>query len=172
MSARLTASNGKSPSPDWMATLHLTDENSAQDFAMAADGSGGFEIELTPAQTSSLGAGAKDFAVKATKGGQAVIIAKGRLEVLPDPTQAGDKRTQDEKDLAAVEKAIRDIIAGGAVQSYSIQTTVGQRQLTRMTLEELRAERRQLLRITGKSPDRWRPIKPCFGDYHHYRLRR
>ncbi|MBK1835019.1 hypothetical protein [Roseibacillus ishigakijimensis] len=158
-SAGFAACSSDHPSPDWSATLYLTDENTAHEFPMVDDGAGGFVVSLTPAQTSTIAVGVKDFAVKVTDGTEAAIIRRGRLEVLPDPTLAGDKRSQVEKDLAAVEQAIRDIIAGGAVQSYSIQTTVGQRQLTRMTLEELRAERRRLIRQTGKSADRWRPIK-------------
>ncbi|WP_411847100.1 hypothetical protein AAFN60_06530 [Roseibacillus persicicus] len=40
-------------SPDWRATLHLTGETSAIEFEMLPDGSGGFVIEMTPAQTST-----------------------------------------------------------------------------------------------------------------------
>jgi hypothetical protein len=44
-----------------------------------------------------------------------------------------DGRTQAEKDLDAVQAAIRTLIAGGAVQQYSI----GNRQLSRYQLSQL-----------------------------------
>ena len=146
-------------SPDWRVTLHITSDSTSQAFEMESDGSGGVEVSLSASATSSLEVGMKNFAVRATNGDEAILLSYGRLEVKPDPTEAGDKRSQIEKDLEAVDKAIRDMISGGAVQSYQIQTTVGSRQLTRMTIEELKMERRRLLRMTGKSPDRWRVIK-------------
>lgn len=133
---------------------------------MSPDGDGGFEVNLTAVQTASLSVGVLDFAVIAETEEEKHVLQSGRLEIKEDPTLPGDKRSAAEKDLEAVEKAIRAIIEGGAVQSYQIQTTVGSRQLTRMTLEELEKLRTRLRRSAGiLSNNRWRPIRTCLGGH-------
>lgn len=170
-SSLFTVSSALGRSPEWTAKLFLTDAENRHEFEMTADGSGGWSVELTPAQTGGFTEGIKDFAVQLKNGLQIAYASRGRLEVLSDPTVAGDKRTQSEKDLEAVEGAIRAIIEGGAVASYQIQTTVGSRQLTRMSLDDLEKLRRRLRIQCGiVKPPKWRAIKSCLGG--HGRKRR
>lgn len=77
-----------------------------------------------------------------TKGGgtptDRKLLSSGRLEVkanLADASPTFDGRSQIRKDLEAVQSAIRAIISGGAVQSY----TIGTRSLTKMQISDLLA---------------------------------
>ncbi len=155
------------PPPAWTYELILKGNCATRTFAAGDSG----EVRLS--------------ASRATCGdtGEVGIVRRCELAVLPDP--AGDccGKTQSQLDLEAVDEAIRALVAGGAVQSYSIQTTVGQRQLTRMSLDELRKHRRWLVSRVNKERaamglkplgnDRWLPIKSCLGGHRrHVRRRR
>ena len=106
--------------------------------------------------------------------GDVQIIAGKEVEFAPDPTIAGDQRGQFEKDLEAVDEAIRKKISGGAVEEYEIQTTVGQRSLKNMSLEDLRRHRRWVLgRVNAERKraglkqvggDHWKQIKSSLGN--------
>ena len=122
----------------------------------------GWEFTISASDSDGFDAGNWFFQAIATKASEAVTLATGRLEVLAglDYTStpaALDDRTQAEKDLAAVQKAIRDIANGNAVKSYS----VAGRNLTRYEMADLIAlesklkfevqrERRAALIANGK----------------------
>lgn len=70
--------------------------------------------------------------------GAKTTIGAGQLEVLPSLVYAGDPakfdgRTQAEKDLDAVQAAIRAIVSGGAVAEY----TIGNRRLKKLEMADL-----------------------------------
>lgn len=74
----------------------------------------------------------------ATVGGAVTTIGAGQLTVLPGLDYTGqpsafDGRTQAQKDLDAVQAAIRAMISGGAVAEYSI----GSRRLKKMEMADL-----------------------------------
>lgn len=99
---------------------------------------GGWDFSITTVQSATLTPGAYAWAVAATKTGEKQTLASGTLTVQADLTSAVagyDGRSQAKKDLEAVQTAIRTIIAGGAVQSYSI----GNRSLSKMPMTDLLA---------------------------------
>ncbi len=74
----------------------------------------------------------------ATVGGAVTTIGAGQMTVLPGLDYTGqpsafDGRTQAQKDLDAVQAAVRAMISGGAVAEYSI----GSRRLKKMELADL-----------------------------------
>ena len=76
----------------------------------------------------------------ATVGGAVTTIGAGQLQVLAGLDYTGqpsafDGRTQAQKDLDAVQAAVRAMISGGAVAEYSI----GTRRLKKMELADLLA---------------------------------
>lgn len=91
---------------------------------------------MTAAQTAALGPGAFFWQAYATKGSERVTLDQGRLDIDPNLAGAGvgfDGRSQAQKDLDAVQVAMRSLIEGGAVQRYSI----GNRQIDKMPLADL-----------------------------------
>jgi len=123
----------------------------------------GWEFTISSTDSDAFDAGNWFFQAIATKDSEAVTLASGQIEVLAgldytgDHPSAFDGRTQAEKDLAAVQKAIRDIANGNAVKSYS----VAGRNLTRYEMADLIAlesklkfevqrERRAALIANGK----------------------
>ena len=123
----------------------------------------GWEFTISSTDSDAFDAGNWFFQAIATKDSEAVTLASGQIEVLAgldytgDHPGAFDGRTQAEKDLAAVQKAIRDIANGNAVKSYS----VAGRNLTRYEMADLIAlesklkfevqrERRAALIANGK----------------------
>ena len=97
------------------------------------------------ADSDGFDAGDWFFQAVATKDSESVTLTTGRLEVLVGLDYTGtpaalDDRTQAEKDLAAVQKAIRDIANGNTVKSYS----VAGRSLTRYEMSDLIALERKL----------------------------
>ena len=74
----------------------------------------------------------------ATVGGAVTTIGAGQMTVLPGLDYTGqpsafDGRTQAQKDLDAVQAAMRAIVSGGAVAEYSI----GSRRLKKMEMADL-----------------------------------
>ncbi len=123
----------------------------------------GWEFTISSSDSDGFDAGDWFFQAIATYGSESVTLAAGQIEVLAgldytgDHPDAFDGRTQAEKDLAAVQKAIRDIANGNTVQSYS----VAGRSLTRYPMSDLIAlesklkfevqrERRAALIANGK----------------------
>lgn len=122
----------------------------------------GWEFTISSTDSDAFDAGNWFFQSIATKDSEAVTLASGQIEVLAGLDYTGDAhafdgRTQAEKDLAAVQKAIRDIANGNAVKSYS----VAGRNLTRYEMADLIAlesklkfevqrERRAALIANGK----------------------
>ena len=122
----------------------------------------GWEFTISASDSDAFNAGDWFWQAIATKGSESITLATGRLEVLAGLDYTGtpvalDDRTQAEKDLAAVQKAIRDIANGNTVKSYS----VAGRSLTRYEMSDLIAlesklkfevqrERRAALIANGK----------------------
>jgi len=93
-----------------------------------ANGDGTFTFSISAGVTSGLQAGQYLAQFLATVSGQPQTYREARFAVLPSLAFTGaatsvDLRTQAEKDLAAVEEAIRALIAGA--QEYRIGTGTG-----------------------------------------------
>ena len=98
----------------------------------------GWEFTISQATSAAFDAGTWFWQAEARRSGVHVTLGAGQLDVLAALSYTGapgafDGRSQAQKDLDAVQAAIRAIVSGGAVQQYSI----GNRSLTKMRLESL-----------------------------------
>lgn len=102
----------------------------------------GWEFTISATTSAGFDTGNWFWQAIATSGSEKLTLGAGQFAVLPSLSYTGsaaafDGRSQAEKDLEAVQGAIRTIIAGGAVSEYWIGTGAGGRKLKRMTLTEL-----------------------------------
>lgn len=117
-------------------------------------GDGGWEISLPGAATESMVPGLWAWQAIATTPQGTITYESGRIEVVVDFAYSGtptaiDVESQAEKDLAAVEAAIRELQSGA--QSYTIGTASGGRTFTRVQLSQLVAWRDRLVqRVTAE----------------------
>ena len=126
-------------SATWTLTYYLRTNTASEGATVvgAADGSG-WLVTIAAATTVGFNAGQWFWQAVATKASESLTIGTGQIQVLPALDYTGapgafDGRSQIQKDLEAVQAAIRALIAGGAVQQYSI----GNRQLSRYQLNQL-----------------------------------
>jgi len=116
----------------------------------SARSDGGWDVALSAATTTSWDAGTWYWQRRITSGSDVVITGSGTTTISPslaftgDPT-AFDGRSQAEKDLEAVQAAIRAIISKGA-KAYSI----GSRSYTSQDLGLLMQREAQLKAIVAR----------------------
>jgi hypothetical protein len=97
---------------------------------------GKWKFTITKVQSADFSAGTYYWQARATKGSDSVTFGSGSIAVnasYADAATGFDGRSQVEKDLAAVQAAMRAMISGGAVAEY----TIGGRSVRKMTLESL-----------------------------------
>lgn len=130
-------------SSSWTLTYFLRFNAASEALTVVAQAYGaGWESVISAATSAGFDAGKWFWQAVATAGSEKVTLGSGQLDVLPSLSYAGtaaafDGRSQAQKDLEAVQGAIRTIIAGGAVAEYWIGTGAGGRKLRRMSLTEL-----------------------------------
>lgn len=102
----------------------------------------GWTFTITSATTDGFASGQWYWqaVATATVGGAVTTIGAGQLQVLPGLDYTGqpsafDGRTQAQKDLDAVQTAIRALVSGGVVREY----TIGNRSLKKYELADLLA---------------------------------
>lgn len=103
----------------------------------------GWQTAITVQQSTALTAGQYYWQSYLTSGAVRFTIGQGQSVVVPNYSSATagfDGRTQLEKDIDAVDAALRAMVAGGAVQEY----TIGSRSLKKMTIADLVTLRSQL----------------------------
>jgi hypothetical protein len=115
-------------------------------------GEEGWAITLPGTATTSMTAGLWAYQAIATTPEGQQTYGSGRVEVVGSFAFTGtpsaiDSQTQSEKDLAAVEEAIRTLQSGA--QSYTIGTASGGRTFTRPQLATLIAWRDRLLQTVA-----------------------
>jgi hypothetical protein len=98
----------------------------------------GWEFTIAQATSAAFDAGQWFWQAEARNSGVHVTLGAGQLEVLAGLNYTGtpgsfDGRSQAQKDLDAVQAAIRSMISGGAVAEY----TIGSRRLKKMELADL-----------------------------------
>lgn len=111
---------------------------------------GGWDFTVAAATTAAFDSGTWSWAARATSGALVITLGSGSLTVLPSLAYTGtpsafDGSSQAEKDLEAVQTAIRTIIAGG-VSQYAI----GSRQATKLDLGALMKREAYLKGIIAK----------------------
>lgn len=100
----------------------------------------GWEFSIAAGTTAAFDAGTWYWQAIATKTGSTITLGSGQLLVKAALNYTGtptalDGRTQAQKDLDAVQAAIRTIINGGVVKQY----TIGNRSLSKYDLADLLA---------------------------------
>lgn len=118
----------------WLRTNTATDGASV----VGTPYNSGWSFSISAATSSAFDPGRWYWQAVASKTGQVFTVGSGSVDVDPLLTYAGtptayDGRTQAQKDLDAVQLAIRSLLSGGSVQEY----TIGQRKLKRYDLSEL-----------------------------------
>lgn len=126
-------------SASWTLTYYLRTNTANEGATVVGVAYGqGWEVSIPAATSAGFDAGQWYWQAIATAGAETVTLGAGQLEVLAALNYAGapgafDGRTQAQKDLDAVQAAIRTMISGGAVQEY----TIGNRRLKKMEMADL-----------------------------------
>jgi hypothetical protein len=131
---------GYPASGGWSATVHLRCGSVKHAVALGSFGDT-HTGSAAPATTASWRPGLYDLTVTVAKDGDRQVGYESQLAVLPDPAADVITLTAREAELALVEAAITAVLEGKGVQAYSIQTQAGQRNIQRMSLEDLRDHR-------------------------------
>ena len=128
-------------SSDWTLTYYLRTNTNHEGATVVGTVYGtGWEFLIAQGTTTGFDAGTWYWQAEATKAGEHITLGAGQLTVLAGMSYAGqpaafDGRTQAQKDLDAVQAAVRAMVSGGAVAEYSI----GSRRLKKMELSDLLA---------------------------------
>lgn len=134
----------------------------------------GWKITLPASDTSAMDASTDwYFQAVLTKTSDSTVseYSRGQIEVKPSLSYSGtpaafDGRTQAQKDLDAVQAAIRSLISGGAVSEYRI----GNRNLKRYDLSELIELESRLKSVVAKE-NKAKLIASGLGDPHNLYVR-
>jgi hypothetical protein len=128
-------------SADWSLTYYLRTNTASEGATVVGVPFGqGWEFTIPAATSAGFDAGQWFWQAIAEKAGEKTTLGAGQLTVLAALEFTGtpgafDGRSQAQKDLDAVQSAIRAIVAGGAVAEYSI----GTRRLKKMEMTDLLA---------------------------------
>lgn len=123
----------------WTLTYYLRTNTASEGATVVGTAYGkGWQFTIAAATSDGFDAGQWYWQALATAGSDKLTIGSGQLEVLAGLDYSGtpgafDGRTQAQKDLDAVQAAIRAMVSGGAVAEYSI----GSRRLKKMALADL-----------------------------------
>ena len=131
--------NAISSSGGWSLIYSLRTNTASEGATVTGTAYGtGWEFTISQTTSAAFDAGSWYWQAEARNSGVHVTLGAGQLEVLPGLSYTGtpgafDGRSQAQKDLDAVQSAIRSIIAGGAVAEY----TIGSRRLKKMEMTDL-----------------------------------
>jgi hypothetical protein len=138
-------------SGDWTLTYYLRYDHAHEAHTVVGTAYGtGWEFTISATDSAAFNAGNWYIYAEATKGSEKFPLGTARAEVFASYAYTGnaaafDGQTQAEKDLKAVTKAIREIIADKAAE-YSI----GGRTFKRVDLAELRIRENRLIAIVAR----------------------
>jgi hypothetical protein len=159
------------PADGWSATVWLTSESGTviEITASASADNLSFEVTEDAAYSDAWVAGPYVLEIEVTKASDAHVPSHATLNVIQKRATANADLTAKRAELTAIDAAIAALISGGAVQEMRIQTSVGERQLSYLTLAELRQHRAWLvgqvdklmvkLGLRSRALTGWRPVK-------------
>ena len=128
-------------SSDYTLTYYLRFNAASEGATVVGTAYGtGWQFSIAAATSVNFDAGTWYWQAVATKTGSTITLGSGQLTVLAALSYSGtpaalDGRSQAQKDLDAVQAAIRAIVAGGVVKEY----TIGNRSLKKYDLTDLLA---------------------------------
>lgn len=123
----------------WSLTYYLRTNTASEGATVVGTAYGtGWEFTIAAGTSSGFDAGQWYWQALATSGTSKVTLGSGQLTVLATLSYAAtpgafDGRTQAQKDLDAVQAAIRAIVAGGVAKEY----TIGNRNLKKYDMADL-----------------------------------
>lgn len=126
-------------SASWTLTYYLRTNTATEGATVVGTAYGtGWEFTIAAGTSSGFDAGQWYWQALATSGTSKVTLGSGQLTVLATLSYAAtpgafDGRTQAQKDLDAVQAAIRAIVAGGVAKEY----TIGNRNLKKYDMADL-----------------------------------
>lgn len=126
-------------SSDYVLTYYLRTNTASEGATVVGSAYGtGWSFTIAAATSVNFDAGDWYWQAVATKTGSTVTLGAGQLTVLASLSYAGtpgavDGRSQAQKDLDAVQAAIRAIVAGGVAKEY----TIGNRNLKKYDMADL-----------------------------------
>lgn len=126
-------------SSSWTLTYYLRTNTASEGATVAGTAySSGWTFTISATTSGGFDAGQWYWQALATAGSEKLTLGAGQLEVLAGLNYTGtpgafDGRSQAQKDLDAVQAAMRAMISGGAVAEYSI----GSRRLKKMEMADL-----------------------------------
>lgn len=126
-------------SSSWSLTYYLRTNTASEGATVVGTAYGsGWELTIAAGTSAGFDAGTWFWQAIATAGSDKVTVGAGQLTVLPGLNYTGtpgafDGRSQAQKDLEAVQAAMRSIVSGGAVAEY----TIGNRRLKKMEMADL-----------------------------------
>jgi hypothetical protein len=126
-------------SSDYTLTYYLRTNTASEGATVVGSAYGtGWEFTIAAGTSTGFDAGQWYWQAVATKTGSTVTLGAGQLTVLAALNYTGtpgafDGRTQAQKDLDAVQAAMRAIVSGGAVAEY----TIGSRRLKKIEMADL-----------------------------------
>lgn len=132
--------SGYPASGGWAATVHLRCGSEKQTVALG-NTDDTHTGSVPPGTTATWKPGLYDLSVTVANDDDRQVAYQSRLAVLADPAAETLVPTALEAELALVDAAITAVLDGKGVQAYSIQTQAGQRNIQRMSLEDLRDHR-------------------------------
>lgn len=141
VAARDNLGNPISSSDGWGLYYYLRTNTASEGATVTGTAYGtGWEFTIAQATSAAFDAGTWFWQAEARNSGVHVTLGAGQLEVLPGLSYTGtpgafDGRSQSQKDLDAVQAAIRAMISGGAVAEY----TIGNRRLKKLEMADLLA---------------------------------
>lgn len=166
------------PNDGWSATVYLTPlgtasapcDHGAIDIDATVNGDGdGWEVKKDPSFSERWAAGTYALDIEVTKGTETYVAHSAEFRVTAALGTKSAELTKWGKQLKLVDEAIECILKGKGVQENRIQTTMGERELTFMSLKELRLHRTWVLgkintleRALGfrkYNKQSWRPIR-------------
>lgn len=128
-------------SASWTLTYYLRTNTATEGATVVGTAySTGWEFTIAATTSTAFDAGQWYWQAIATAGTDKLTLGAGQLEILAALNYTGtpgafDGRSQAQKDLDAVQAAIRSMISGGAVAEY----TIGSRRLKKMEMADLLA---------------------------------
>ncbi len=128
-------------SADYVLTYYLRTNTATEGATVVGTAYGtGWEFSIAAGTSAGFDAGTWYWQAVATKTGSTITLGSGQSLVLAALSYSGtpaalDGRTQAQKDLDAVQAAIRAIVSGGVVKQY----TIGNRSLSKYDLTDLLA---------------------------------
>lgn len=123
----------------WSLSYYLRTNTASEGATVVGTAYGtGWEFTIAAGTSSGFDAGQWFWQAVATKTGSTVTMGSGQLTVLRSLSYSGtpgavDGRSQAQRDLDAVQAAIRAIVAGGVAKEY----TIGNRNLKKYDMADL-----------------------------------